>query len=78
MAIAVQAAGAFAILAAFALVQRSILSTHSRAYLLLNLAGGVATAAAAYVEKQWGFTLLQSVWALAAAVGLGVGRRKRA
>jgi hypothetical protein len=46
----VQVAGALAILAAFALVQRRTLSTTSPSYLLLNLAGGASTAAAAYVE----------------------------
>jgi hypothetical protein len=70
MAIAVQVAGALAILAAFALVQRGSLSTRSVAYLLLNLGGGTATAVAAYADAQWGFVLLQSVWALAAAWGL--------
>ena len=68
MAIAVQVAGALAILAAFALVQRRALSTTSPTYLLVNVAGGVATAAAAYVEEQWGFVILQSVRALVAAL----------
>ena len=75
MAIAVQVAGALAILAAFVLVQRARLSTTSVPYLLLNLAGGVATAAAAYAEAQWGFMVLQSVWALVAALGLAAGAR---
>jgi hypothetical protein len=75
MAIAVQVAGALAILTAFALVQRRVLSTRSRAYLLLNLAGGAVTAAAAYVEEQWGFVMLQSVWALVAAWGLAAAGR---
>jgi hypothetical protein len=70
MAIGVQVAGALAILAAFALVQRGRLSTRSVTYLSLNLAGGVATAAVAYRDEQWGFVLLQSVWALAAMWGL--------
>jgi hypothetical protein len=70
MAIAVQVAGALAVLAAFASVQRRALTVTSPTYLLLNLAGGVATAAAAYVEEQWGFLVLQSVWALVAVWGL--------
>ncbi|HSC49878.1 MAG TPA: hypothetical protein VLD16_06395 [Gaiellaceae bacterium] len=75
MAIAVQVVGAVAILAAFTLVQRGTLSTRSVSYLVLNLAGGLATAAVAYVEEQWGFVVLQSVWALVAAWGLaGVPR----
>lgn len=75
--IAVQVAGALAILAAFALVQRGAVETTSPSYLLLNLAGGVATAAAAFVEEQWGFVILQSVWALVAAWGLAARVRAR-
>ncbi len=70
MAVAVQVAGAVAILAAFALLQRRVVTTASPAYLLLNLSGGAATAFSAYVEAQWGFTILQTVWALVAAWGL--------
>jgi hypothetical protein len=70
MATAVQVAGALAILAAFALVQRGTLSTGSVPYLMLNFSGGVATAAVAYAGGQWGFVLLQTVWALVAAWGL--------
>jgi hypothetical protein len=76
MALAVQIAGALAILAAFALVQRGSLSTRSVAYLLLNLAGGAATAVVAYVDEQWGFVVLQSVWAVVAAWGLATVPRR--
>ena len=75
MVIAVQVAGAIAILAAFVLVQRAKVSTSSLRYLLLNLAGGAATAATAYVEAQWGFMVLQSVWAVIAACGLAARLR---
>jgi hypothetical protein len=77
-AIAIQVGGALAILAAFALVQRGALSTRSVAYLLLNLAGGIATAITAYVDEQLGFLVLQSVWALVAAWGLLQRRLVRA
>jgi hypothetical protein len=68
--LAVQIAGALAILAAFVLIQRGVLSTRSLGYILLNLAGGVVLAVDAYVEEQWGFVLLQTAWALVAAYGL--------
>jgi hypothetical protein len=66
----VQIAGALAILAAFVLGQARILGRSSRAYLTLNLAGAAVLAALAYVERQWGFLLLEAVWALVAAYGL--------
>ena len=77
MAVTVQIVGALAILGAFALVQRKGLTTTSPTYLLLNLAGGAATAATAYVEEQWGFLILQSVWAFVAAWGLAALARAR-
>ena len=77
MSVAVQIVGALAILAAFVLVQRGVLTTRSLAYVLLNLAGGVVLAVDAYVEDQWGFVLLQTVWAFVAAYGLAVELRAR-
>jgi uncharacterized integral membrane protein len=77
MAITIQIAGALAIIVAFASVQRRALTVTSPTYLLLNLAGGVATAAAAYLEEQWGFLVLQSVWALVAALSLAASARTR-
>lgn len=82
MTIAIEIAGALAILVAFASVQRRALAATSPTCLLLNLAGGIATAAAAYLERQWGFLILQSVWAVVAAGSLAAlrsprGRRRR-
>jgi len=59
----VQVAGALLILAAFAAAQFGRLDQHSRAYLVLNLVGSAILAVLAYVESQWGFLLLESVWA---------------
>ena len=58
-----QIVGALAILTAFALAQYGLLSHQSRLYLGLNLVGAIALAALAYVERQWGFLLLEGVWA---------------
>ena len=59
----VQVAGALLILAAFAAAQFGRLDQHSRAYLWLNLLGSAILAVLAYVESQWGFLLLETVWA---------------
>ena len=70
MGSAVQIAGALAILISFAALQRGVVSTWSLAYQLLNLTGGTVLAVDAYLEEQWGFVILQTVWALVAAWAL--------
>lgn len=66
----VEIAGAFLILAAYALAQFGGLPRRSWAYLLLNLVGAAALAAIAAAHRQWGFFLLQGVWALVALSGV--------
>ena len=68
----IQVAGALLILAAFAAAQFDRLSPHSRLYLWLNFLGSLILAVLAYVEEQWGFLLLETVWALVSAWGLAV------
>jgi membrane-bound ClpP family serine protease len=60
----VQILGAIAILVAFAFAQFGVLDHRSYAYLVLNLAGAAVLAVLAYVERQWGFLLLEGVWAI--------------
>ena len=67
---AVQIAGAIAILAAYASAQLGWLGQESVAYLLLNLIGSGILGIQAGLQKQWGFLLLESVWALISAAGL--------
>jgi hypothetical protein len=43
---------------------------HSRVYLALNLAGSLILAVLAWAERQWGFLLLESVWAIVSLWGL--------
>jgi hypothetical protein len=66
-----QVAGALLILAAFVAAQYGALSPRSRPYLLLNLAGSALLTWIAFDERDWGFLLLESVWALVSAWGLG-------
>jgi hypothetical protein len=66
----IQIVGALLILAAFAAVQFERMRPDSRVYLALNLVGSVILAVLAYAEQQWGFLLLEGVWAIVSAWGL--------
>jgi hypothetical protein len=66
----VQVLGSLLILTAFIAAQRGRLSTQSRLYLALNLVGAGVLAVLAARERQLGFLLLESCWALAAAGSL--------
>lgn len=66
----VQVAGSLLILAAFVLAQRGRLDPQSRTYLVLNLVGSAVLAVLAYEERQWGFLLLEGVWAVVSTAGL--------
>lgn len=66
----IQVAGAMLILAAFAAAQFGWLKLDSYSYLVLNLAGSIVLAYLAWHEKQWGFLLLETVWAVVSAWSL--------
>lgn len=76
----VQIAGALLVLTAYALAQFRRLETRSSTYLLLNLIGSGILAILAARDAQWGFLLLEGVWALVSAWGLwdAVRHRNRA
>lgn len=58
---------AVVVLAAFALCQWGVWPARSYRYLVCNLIGGAGLSAAALISRQWGFVLLEAVWALVAA-----------
>ncbi len=73
----IQIVGSLLVLAGFALAQRGVIDQRSRSYLLLNLLGSGALAAEAILERQWGFLLLEGVWAIVSALSLKSTFRRR-
>ncbi len=76
----ISVAGALAILVAYAANQLRYIGPANLSYALLNFAGSAVLAAVAVVEGQWGFLLLEGIWALVslwATVKLLRGRSSR-
>jgi hypothetical protein len=73
----VQVGGALLILVAYAAAQFGVLNQRSRVYVVLNLVGSVVLAVLAWYERQWGFLLLEGVWALVSLWGLAQVQRGR-
>jgi hypothetical protein len=71
----IQVVGAMLILVAFTAVQLERMQPDSRLYLALNLVGSVVLAVLAFLGSQWGFVLLETVWAVVSAWGLAVALR---
>lgn len=71
----VQIVGALLILAGFVAGQIGLLRVDSRPYLWLNLAGSLILTVDAWRGRQWGFVLLEAVWAVVSAWGLVTRRR---
>ena len=73
----IQVGGALFILAAFSAAQFGHLNAHSRSYLTLNLVGSSILTYDALHGQEWGFFILEFVWALVSAWGLfGMARRR--
>ncbi|MCX7521782.1 hypothetical protein OSC27_05750 [Microbacterium sp. STN6] len=66
----VQVVGSLLVLAGFALAQWGVLDQKSLWYLVLNTVGSTVLAVQAVIEVQWGFLLLEGVWAIVSAVSL--------
>lgn len=75
MAQVIQIVGAFLILIPFAATQLGRLSPDSKPYLWFNLVGSAILAALALHEEQWGFLLLETVWAIVSLWSLVTGGR---
>ena len=73
----VQIIGALFILAAFALAQTGRLPVESATYLWLNVVGAATLAVLAFLEEQWGFVLLETVWTAVSVWGLAKRRPGR-
>jgi hypothetical protein len=71
MEVALQFVGALGILVPFALFQKGVLSQHAYTYLALNVAGSGVLTAVASLDRQWGFVILQGVWAIVSGVSIG-------
>ena len=66
----IQIAGSLLVLAAFVAAQLRRLKTDSWLYLVLNVVGSAVLAVLALLGQQWGFLLLEGVWAVVSAAGL--------
>ncbi len=73
MADVLQLIGALAVLAAFIGVQLRMTNPTSYFSLILNLCGSALLAVLAFEDEQWGFLLLEAVWAVVSAWSL-IGR----
>jgi hypothetical protein len=72
LSVALQWIGAILCLAAFALSQLTLWSVASYRYLTFNLVGGTMLSVSAAITHQWGFVLLEAVWALVAGWSITV------
>ncbi len=66
----VQLIGAVLILAAFVLAQQRRMATDSMVFLALNAVGAGLLAVVAVADKDIGFTLLETTWAVVSTAGL--------
>jgi membrane-bound ClpP family serine protease len=66
----VQVGGAVLILVAFVAAQLGRVDPSAWSYLILNLVGSAILTVDAYLGREWGFFLLEAVWALVSAYGI--------
>jgi hypothetical protein len=72
----IQVIGALMILVAYAAAQTGRWSTDDAVYLWLNLFGSIILAVLAATSSNWGFLLLEGVWAIVTAGSLLKRRQK--
>lgn len=73
----IQVVGSLLILAAFILLQTKRVSAESPGYLISNIIGAGTLTVLAFVEHQWGFLLLESVWTIVSLFSLMSLRHKK-
>jgi uncharacterized membrane protein YeaQ/YmgE (transglycosylase-associated protein family) len=78
MTVFLQIVGAVLVLSGFVLAQFGVLRDNSPAYLIVNFLGAALLAGLALLDRQWGFLLLEGVWALVSLRGVAVAHRQRA
>lgn len=72
-----QILGAILILVAFVASQRGAMSPRAPVYLWLNLIGAATLGILALLDADWGFLLLEGVWAgVSASALIGLARRR--
>lgn len=62
--------GAFLCLIPFASVQLNLLSSKSLAYSVLNFTGSSILTTVAVIQSEYGFILMESVWAIVSLYGI--------
>ena len=77
MSEALQWGSAIVVLIAFGFSQHGTWPVSSYRYLVPNLLGGAGLSVAAALTHQWGFVLLEGIWALVAAWGISARIRGR-
>jgi hypothetical protein len=66
-AIVIQLIGAALNMGAFALLHFEIAPSSALRYLVPNMVGSIILVITAYVDRQWGFFLLESAWVVVTA-----------
>jgi hypothetical protein len=74
----IQVIGALMVLIAYAAAQTGRWRTDDVVYLVLNEIGSVILAVLAAISQNWGFLLLEGVWAIVTAIGLLKLKRRAA
>ncbi len=73
----IQIVGALLILSAFVLAQLRRWATDSWGYLAFNVSGAAILAVIAWIDRQWGFLLLEGVWTIVSTASIAARLRGR-